>query len=138
MWNIVFKLSFYDFFLNFRKNPEYFLLRAGHIVNISSKYCEYSIDLFLMCGYTQFLIYTFHCFVNMCWLAFTRSWEYDSISVYIMRCSAVWLKIVQACQINLVLSCGVCFLMEKLVEIWHFYEYFLKKCYYENLFTLNL
>ena len=58
--------------------------------------------------------------------------------LFFMRCCAVWLKIVQACQINLVLSCGVCFLMEKLVEIWHFYEYFLKKCYYKNLFTLNL
>ena len=43
-----------------------------------------------------------------------------------MKCCTVLLKIVQTCGINLVLSYGVCFLMENLVKIWYFYEYFFR------------
>ena len=77
-------LLFYDSFLNFPKKSSISCFVPAHKLNISSKYCEYNIDLFLMCRYTQCLTSTFHCFVNMCWLAFTRSWEYDSISVYFL------------------------------------------------------
>ena len=43
-----------------------------------------------------------------------------------MKCCTVWIKIVQTYAINLVLSYVVCFLMENLVKIWYFYEYFFK------------
>ena len=43
-----------------------------------------------------------------------------------MKYCTLWLKIVRICGINLVLSYGVCVLLEQLVKLWYFYEYFFK------------
>ena len=71
--------------------------------------------------------------------AFNHSSKYNSISVYILWNAVLYgLKVYK--HVELICYCHIefVFLMENLVKIWHFFRTFFQKCYYENLFTLNL